>query len=383
MGWVGSVLALCVACSGRLHVSHPLPPPVEHFVILHTNDLHSHLQGHAPEPDYTPGTTGDDATVGGFSRLATVAGSARAAAKAAGKPVLLLDAGDFMMGTPFSLLGTSQAAELKLMDALGYDATTLGNHELDWTPKGLAAILQAAKMAGVKLPILASNLKFDAKSPDDDALEAFKDPGPIKTKIVKTIGHLKVGIFGLMGSDAAAVTPTAKPLTFEDIATAAARVTADLRNNDKVDVVVALSHAGIAADGTGEDQVLATKVPDLDVSVSGHTHDVLKAPVKVGKTLIVTAGEFGEHLGQLELSARCRARPASRSTSTRCSTSTTRRRAIRRRRRGSTRTLPASTRRSGLRASATRRSSPRRPSTWTRDKSERRWAMRSPTPTAR
>src|SRR5262249_9503615 len=99
------------------------------------------------------------------------------------------------------------------------------------------------------------------------------------------------------------VTPTAAPLTFEDIATAAARVVKDLRDNDKVDVVIALSHSGINSSGVGEDQVLATKVPDIDVIVSGHTHDVLTAPVKVGKTLIVTAGAYGEHLGQLELSA--------------------------------------------------------------------------------
>ena len=279
------------------------PPVAQHFVILHSNDLHSHLQGHSPETDFTPATTNDDATLGGFSRIATVVGTAKAAAQAAGKPVLLLDAGDFMMGTLFSFLGTTAAPELKLMDALGYDATTIGNHELDWTPKGLAGILQAAKTAGVKVPLVASNLTFSATSADDDALEAFKDPGPIKTKLIKTVGTLKVGIFGLLGKDAASVTPTAAPLTFEDIATAAARVVADLRQNDKVDVIIALSHSGIGANGMGEDQVLATKVPDIDVIVSGHTHEVLAAPVTVGKTVIVTAGAFGEHIGDLELSA--------------------------------------------------------------------------------
>jgi 5'-nucleotidase len=275
----------------------------QRFVILHSNDLHSYLQGHSPEADYSPATTNDDATVGGFSRIATIVAAAKAAAQAAGKPVLLLDAGDFMMGTLFSFLGTSQAAELKLMDALGYDATTIGNHELDWTPKGLAGVLQAAHTAGVKVPLLASNMTFSAASADDDALEAFKDPGPIKTKLVKMVGGLKVGIFGLLGKDAVSVTPTAAPLSFEDIATAAARVVADLRQNDKVDVVIALSHSGIDAMGMGEDQVLATKVPDIDVIVSGHTHALLTAPVKVGKTLIVTAGAYGEHLGELEVSA--------------------------------------------------------------------------------
>jgi 5'-nucleotidase/UDP-sugar diphosphatase len=277
---------------------------VEHIVILHTNDLHSHLQGHSPETDYTPGTTGDDDTIGGFSRLATAVGVAKAQAAAAGQHVMLLDAGDFMMGTLFSFLGTSAAAELKFMDALGYDATTLGNHEFDWTPAGLAGILKAAGTVGVKMPIVASNMVFDATSAGDDALAAFKDPGPIKAKVVKMVGNVKVGIFGLMGKDAAAVAPSAKPITFEDIATAAARVVADLRQNDKVDVIIALSHSGIGANGQGEDQVLATKVPDIDVIVSGHTHEVLTAPTTVGKTVIVTAGAFGEHLGKLELSVR-------------------------------------------------------------------------------
>ena len=101
--------------------------------------------GHGPEHDYTPGTPGDDATRGGLARLATAIGGARAAAVAADTPVLLLDAGDFMMGTLFELLATQEVPELRAMQALGYDATTLGNHELDWTPDGLAAILQAAQ----------------------------------------------------------------------------------------------------------------------------------------------------------------------------------------------------------------------------------------------
>src|SRR6185437_5995609 len=79
------------------------PPPgtPQKLLILHTNDIHSHLMGFAPEIDYTPATPNDDATLGGMARLATAIGAAKASAVAAGTPVLLLDAGDFMMGTPF------------------------------------------------------------------------------------------------------------------------------------------------------------------------------------------------------------------------------------------------------------------------------------------
>jgi 5'-nucleotidase len=271
------------------------------LVILHTNDLHSHLEGFAPEHDYTPLSPDDDGTVGGVARLSSAIGAARARAAKDGTPVLLLDAGDFMMGTLFELLASTQAAELSWMQALAYDATTLGNHELDWTPAGLAAILAAAQQQGVALPIVASNLQFSEPDDGDDALEALADAGMIRTKLVKTVGGLKVGIFGLLGADAAQVTPQAAPLTFEAISDAAARMVAELRDDDGVDLVIALSHSGIDRDGTGEDRDLAKAVAGIDVIVSGHTHDSLAEPVREGRTLIVTAGSYGRFLGELEL----------------------------------------------------------------------------------
>jgi 5'-nucleotidase/UDP-sugar diphosphatase len=272
--------------------------------ILHTNDLHSHLQGHAPEADYTPATTGDDMTIGGFARLATAIGTHKAMAAGAGNDVLLVDAGDFMMGTLFELGGTTGAAELKLMQAVGYDAAAIGNHEFDWTTKGLAGILKAAYTSDPKVtfPLLASNLQFNAASPDDDDLAMFQDPGPIKRKFIKTLNNgMKVGFFGLLGKQAQSFAPSSNPLMFEEIHASATAMVAELRNTDKVDLVVALSHSGINAQGAGEDAVLAQAVPGIDVIVSGHTHDKLTAPVVANKTIIVTAGSYGEYLGRLDL----------------------------------------------------------------------------------
>jgi 5'-nucleotidase/UDP-sugar diphosphatase len=271
------------------------------LVILHTNDIHSHLMGSSPERDYTPATVNDDATHGGMARLATAIGSAKAAALAAGTPVLLLDGGDFMMGTLFELLAQQEVPELVFMQALGYDATTIGNHELDWTPLGLAAILQAASKKGVMLPILSSNMNFSATDTGDDGLKALADAGVLRTKLVKTFGGLKVGFFGLLGSDAVTVTPQAAPLTFDPIATAAARMVTELRDVDKVDLIIALSHSGIDSTGKGEDATLAAAVPGIDIIISGHTHDTLTQPAKVGNTLIVTAGAYTNNLGQLEV----------------------------------------------------------------------------------
>jgi 5'-nucleotidase/UDP-sugar diphosphatase len=278
-------------------------PVTQKLVILHTNDLHSHLMGFSPELDYTPATLSDDATHGGMARVMTAIGTARAAAVAANEPVLLLDAGDFMMGTLFELLATSAAPELQLMQAAGYDATTIGNHELDWTPAALAGILQAAKTAGVTVPIVASNMKFSDTDARDDSLNAFFGvAGMIRPKLIKTVGGIKVGIFGLLGKDAVQVTPQAAPLMFDPIAAAAQRMVTELRTVDKVDLVIALSHSGISSTGTGEDAVLAAAVNGIDVIVSGHTHDSLSQPAKVNNTLIVTAGSYGEYLGNLELS---------------------------------------------------------------------------------
>lgn len=285
----------------------PSTPKPQKLVILHTNDLHSHLMGKSPEADYTPASLNDDQTTGGMARLATAIGSARASA--AGTPVLLLDAGDFMMGSLFEIVSTQAAAELSMMHALQYDATTIGNHELDWGPLGLTAILSAARATGATVPIVSSNMIFSDADTTDDGLKALADGGVIQSKVVKTVGTLKVGIFGLLGSQAAAVTPQAAPLTFEAIATAAARMVSELRQTDKVDLVIALSHSGIYSDGTGEDAVLAQTVPGIDVIVSGHTHDTLAQPKQIGSTLIVTAGKYGEHLGDLQLSVTKGAHP--------------------------------------------------------------------------
>jgi 5'-nucleotidase len=279
------------------------------LVILHTNDLHSHFLGVAPEGDYSPASPGDDATRGGMARLASAIGAARADATAAGTPLLLLDGGDFMMGTLFELLATRAASELALMQALGYDATTIGNHELDWTPAGLAAILAAAAAKNVQLPILGSNMRFDPQADGDDDLEAAAAAGAIRTKLVKTVGTLRVGFFGLLGQDAADVTPQKAPLTFAPIATAATQMISELRQVDKVDLVIALSHSGIDGTGHGEDEALAASVPGIDVIISGHTHDTLTAPAQVGRTLIVTAGSYGKYLGKLELSVTLGANP--------------------------------------------------------------------------
>src|SRR6266849_196825 len=117
------------------------------FTILHTNDLHSNLIGLGPASDYTPFTLNDDKTRGGFARLATLIAKRREARKDQG-PVLVLDAGDYSMGTAFGAAIRETGGELQLMSRMGYDATTFGNHDFDLGPDGLGKAIGVAAKAG-------------------------------------------------------------------------------------------------------------------------------------------------------------------------------------------------------------------------------------------
>jgi 5'-nucleotidase len=302
MAMVSAAGMLAAGCGGGS--SNPPPdggdagPSTFKVVLLQTNDIHSNLEGHDAVLDYTPATAGDDQTVGGISRLAARITAERTAAGST--PVMLLDSGDFLMGTPFEFVMTPDAAELQEMQALNYDAITFGNHEFDWTPSGLFLILTAAyRTHNVTIPIVASNMKLDASQASTFAGQVQEMTVP---KLVKTLPNgLKVGIFGLLGRNAAQVAPTAAPFTFDPIATTAAAMVAELRNQHQVDLVIALSHSGINQAGVGEDADLAASVPGIDVILSGHTHDALSTAVTVGKTVITQTGRYGEHLGKLAL----------------------------------------------------------------------------------
>lgn len=277
------------------------PPPVkDRLIILHTNDLHDHLMGFAPNTDYTPGTVGDDATLGGAARLAARVKLERQ--QAGGIPVLLLDGGDSLIGSLFTWLNPTHAPMFTVLQQVGFDGTTLGNHEFEWTTPRLAKTLQNAVQGGFKVPILASNLKLSATDPGDDGLAQLFASGVIQTKRVVTLPNgLRVGMIGLLGKKAASVAHGSAPVTFADPIAAATPLVTELRLVDKVDLVVVLSHSGIDETGVGEDRELAKAVPDIDVIISGHTHDTLVQPVKEGKTLIVQTGCYGRRLGRLSL----------------------------------------------------------------------------------
>jgi 5'-nucleotidase / UDP-sugar diphosphatase len=282
------LVALCV----------PAFPQETLFTIVHTNDMHSHLQGFAPESDYSPGTMGDDATLGGWARIATVIRNAKADRA---NPVLVLDAGDFLMGTLFHMVSRERAVELRLLKLMGYDAVGLGNHEFDLTPDGLARILAAGSAGGGMPQVLLSNAVFSPDDAEDDSLEAAFARGLAKPYTVMTMNGVRIGIFALMGKEAAEVAPFSSPVDFRPPAEAAKQMVKILRETEKVDMVICLSHSGLWADPKiSEDVLLAKEVPGIDVIVSGHTHTNLDAPLLVNSTIIVQAGELGKRVGILD-----------------------------------------------------------------------------------
>ncbi len=270
------------------------------LTIVHTNDMHSHLQGFSPEGDYSPLVTGNDATVGGLSRLATLIRGVRANRT---NPVLAVDAGDFLMGSLFHMVSREEAVELRLLSTIGYDAVGLGNHEFDLMPDGLARILAAAYDRGGLPLVLFSSAVFDAKRADDDSLQAAFDRGLVKRYTTIDAGGLKVGLFAVIGDDAAEVAPFASPVTFRPAVDVAKEMVGLLRDQEKVDLVVCLSHAGLWDDAEkSEDELLAKAVPGIDVIISGHTHTRITKPRVVAGTIIVQAWEQGKELGVLDVS---------------------------------------------------------------------------------
>lgn len=267
--------------------------------ILQTSDVHHHASGYGPFLDYTPLTPDDDGIRGGYARLAALINGIREEQKKKCIPTLVFDSGDFLMGTVYDLTASDPIA-LKFFQTVKYDAVTLGNHEFDWSPSGLAMLLSNAVASGFTVPVVATNMVI----PEGNVLQGLKDAGVIVgTKVMKHSSGIKVGIIGLMGPDADSKAPVADPVTFNHDYAFIQQQVDYLRKKQKVDVVIALSHSGVENSGTGDDADLAANVTGIDIIASGHYHTATGQPLVVGpsKTLIFSPGEYGEYLSRLDV----------------------------------------------------------------------------------
>lgn len=253
------------------------------LTILFTHDTHDHF---LPVPDEEGGE------YGGYTRLATLLRQERAAAET---PVVTLDAGDFSMGSLFQTIYATDAPELRALGQMGYDVTTLGNHEFDYRARGLAEMLGAAVDSGDRLPaVVQANYKPPA---GDGATRAAWENYGIGDYVVLERDGVRVAVFGLLGVDADACAPMSG-MEFTPLAQAAQRVVETIQAQEAADYIVCLSHSG-TTDGKGEDYELAKAVDGIDVIISGHTHSATQEPIRVNDTLIVSCGEYTRNLGVL------------------------------------------------------------------------------------
>lgn len=261
---------------------------VRETTVLFTHDLHSH---------FLPQETADGGQSGGYARLMTLLERERQAHPDA----LTLDGGDFSIGSLIQTLYTTQAAELRTMGAMGYDATTAGNHEFDHGGAGFAQMLNAAVSSGEKLPALVmANYKPSTDNPDRLDIQRSMAAYGVEDYMLLERGGVTYGVFGLMGLDSDDCAPTSG-FTLEDPEQAARRCVAALEEQG-AEFIICLSHSGTNEnEKKSEDQQLAREVEGIDLIISGHTHTTLAEPIVEGDTYIVSAGPYCENLGSITL----------------------------------------------------------------------------------
>ena len=256
----------------------------KNITILHTNDVHSHVEPFSKEHSEFPNK-------GGFERRATLISEIRRQ----NPNTLLFDAGDIFQGTPyFNFYGGE--IEFKLMSMLGYDAITIGNHDFDNGMDGL----------NNQLP----NAKFDIISSNYDFKNTILESKVSDYKIYNKSG-IKIGVFGLgieleglVSKDLYKETKYLDPI---DIANDTAK---KLKESENCDIVICLSHLGYKYEkfpNKVSDLNLAKSTKNIDLIIGGHTHTFMNKPVVVknnvgNDVLINQVGCFGLYLGRIDFS---------------------------------------------------------------------------------
>lgn len=257
--------------------------------VLFTNDLQS---------SFLPRAAEGGGELGGYARLKTALDRERSKHPNA----LTLDGGDFSGGSLIRSLYTTQAAELRTMGALGYDAVTAGSDDFDYGGMGFAQMLNAAALSGDPTPaLLMANYKPAQDNPDLLDLQRAMAAYGVQDCVLLERDGITYGIFGLMGTDAAAL---AAGSGFElGDAVSSARRCVDTLKGQGAQFIICLSHSGTnEKERLSEDEQLAKKVEGIDLIISGHTHTLLTQPLLVGDTYIVSAGACCGYLGSITLS---------------------------------------------------------------------------------
>lgn len=291
----GVLLLAAVPCAWPVCAQDAAPGTAVDIVFTH--DTHSHLN------TFTTMVDGLETELGGFARMNTLIEAQRAQTP----DTLVIDGGDFSMGTLIQTVFETQAAELRMLGHLGCDVTTLGNHEFDYRSKGLANMLTSAQASGDAVPaMVVCNVDWDTMEAEGltEGQQRLKDAFAaygVSDYTVLEKGDVDIAVVGVFGKDALACAPTCE-LKFEDPIEAVKQTVADIKANEDVDMIVCVSHSGTWEDESkSEDELLAKAVPDLDLILSGHTHTEIEKPIQHGSTYVVSCGEYGKNLGELTL----------------------------------------------------------------------------------
>ena len=240
---IGLAAALLLGASAELHV-----------VIMHTNDVHGHLLPDGP--------------TGGSARIASIAREMR--------PDLVLDAGDLFTGTPIADVSRGRSV-IEVMNAIGYDAVAVGNHEFDY---GIGALRD--RIAQADFPFLSANI--------DTPIEAIH-----KAEVFNVRG-IRLGVIGLTTESLKTVTHPMN-VTEVDVGTLVGALEETLPGmRDRADFIIVLSHI------SPEEEIrIAEAFEDIDLIVSGHSHSELPDPLWVGDTMIVRTGNYGRFVGRIDI----------------------------------------------------------------------------------
>ena len=267
---------------GGLSLSSFASGEIKKITILHTNDVHSHI-------DPFPATHPKNPNMGGVARRASIIESIRKESA----NVLLLDAGDIFQGTPyFNYYGGE--IEFKLMNMMQYDLATIGNHDFD---NGIDGLL--AQMPNAKFEFVSANYNFK-----NTVLDSFVKPYKILVK-----DGIKIGVFGLGIELKGLVDPVLyKETVYNNPIDVAQEITEKLKMNEKCDLIICLSHLGFKYKDNPEkpsDIMLAQKTKNIDLIIGGHTHTFLDKPVveknSEGKEVLINqVGCFGINLGRID-----------------------------------------------------------------------------------
>lgn len=258
------------------------------ITVLHTNDTHSQIDPILENDKTYPGK-------GGVARRATLVKRIRKE----NPHTLLIDGGDVLQGTPYFNYFKGEV-EYKAMSLIGYDAGTLGNHEFD---NGVEALSKALQFAN-----------FDIVSTNYDVRGSVLE-SKVKTHVVKEVGGIRVGLFGLGVSPTGLITPeNFAPVKFVEPVRMARGVVKLLREQERCTLVMGMSHLGYYREPNPQrnevgDTQVAAQVDGIDFIASGHTHTFMKAPVLQktpnGKdTIIFQVGRAGIYVGRVDFTVR-------------------------------------------------------------------------------